>query len=105
VVRALKLEEGPDENSSIIIMEEIVSLNKEIKETGEKFLKADDNLDKSFWLGEVQRLTKRLKNEEQLLKKQMKNDEQKGLKNDEQLRKKAEKEWLTGCFSLFTYDF
>ena len=78
-------------------MEEIVSLNKEIKETGEKFLNADDNLDKSFWLGEVQRLTKRLKNEEQLLKK--------GLNNEEQLRKKAEKEWLTGCFSLFRYDF
>ena len=92
MVRALKIEGGPDENS--LIMEEIASLNKEIKETGEKFLKSDDNLDKSFWLGEVQRLTKRLKNEEQ-----------KGLKNEEQLRKKAEKEWLTGCFSLFRYDF
>lgn len=95
-------------------MEKIASLNKDIKEAGEKFLKADDNLDKSFWLGEVQRLTKRLEIEEQLrlkkagielqIPKKTKKEEQLRLQKAgkvEQLRlQKAEKEWLTGICSL-----
>lgn len=77
----LKLEE-PDEKSSKL--DKITTLNEEIKKAEEKFLKADDNLDKSFWSEKVQRLTKQLEKEEQL-------------------RLTKENEWLTGIFSLLRF--
>ena len=72
---------GPDESFPLI--NEIASLNNQIKEAKDKFLKANEgSLQQSFWFGEVQQLAKRLE-EERLRLKEVEREEQLRIKEAE----------------------